>query len=71
MNRKPGPHPRNRHHSRHDFDALTESRPAPRAFVRPPPPGGPAIDFADPQAARTLKTALSAPSFGGGVRGYP
>ncbi|PUW46816.1 23S rRNA (adenine(1618)-N(6))-methyltransferase, partial [Cronobacter sakazakii] len=54
MNRKPGLHPRNRHHSRYDFDALTESCPALGAFVRPSPTGEPTIDFADPQAVKTL-----------------
>ncbi|MBD9249955.1 MAG: DUF890 domain-containing protein [Cronobacter sakazakii] len=53
-------HPRNRHHSRYDFDALTESCPALGAFVRPSPAGEPTIDFADPQAVKTLNQALLA-----------
>ncbi|EPN9363264.1 23S rRNA (adenine(1618)-N(6))-methyltransferase RlmF [Cronobacter muytjensii] len=64
MNRKPGLHPRNRHHSRYDFDALTQRCPALGAYVRLSPAGEPTVDFADPQAVKTLNQALLAHFYG-------
>lgn len=53
-------HPRNRHHSRYDFDALSQSHPALTAFITRSPRGEQTIDFANPLAVKTLNQALLA-----------
>ncbi|WNY88057.1 23S rRNA (adenine(1618)-N(6))-methyltransferase RlmF [Leclercia adecarboxylata] len=55
---KPGLHPRNRHRSRYDMNALCESCPALREFITQTPTGEPTVNFADPQAVKTLNKAL-------------
>jgi len=55
---KPGLHPRNRHRSRYDMNALCESCPALREFITQTPAGEPTVNFADPQAVKTLNKAL-------------
>ncbi|WP_185902343.1 23S rRNA (adenine(1618)-N(6))-methyltransferase RlmF [Leclercia adecarboxylata] len=55
---KPGLHPRNRHRSRYDMNALCESCPALREFITETPTGEPTVNFADPQAVKTLNKAL-------------
>lgn len=62
--RKPGLHPRNRHHQRYDFTALSQSCPALLPFLRPAPGGDQTIDFADPQAVKCLNQALLAHFYG-------
>jgi 23S rRNA (adenine1618-N6)-methyltransferase len=53
-----GLHPRNRHQGRYDFDALIRETPELGAFVILNPYGNRSIDFASPQAVRTLNRAL-------------
>ncbi|MCC6462055.1 MAG: 23S rRNA (adenine(1618)-N(6))-methyltransferase RlmF [Saprospiraceae bacterium] len=55
---KPNLHPRNRHRERYDFPLLTAAHPALAPFVKPNPYGDASIDFSDPQAVKTLNTAL-------------
>ncbi len=62
--RKAGLHPRNRHQNRYDFNALIKDCPSLEAFVRPSPAGEPTIDFANPQAVKTLNQALLAHFYG-------
>lgn len=57
---KPGLHPRNRHHSRYDLDALCQAVPALRDFITLSPAGEQTINFADPLAVKTLNKALLA-----------
>lgn len=57
---KPGLHPRNRHRDRYDFAQLTEATPELAGFLRPGPHGETTIDFACPQAVKTLNRALLA-----------
>ncbi|UPQ70320.1 23S rRNA (adenine(1618)-N(6))-methyltransferase RlmF [Kluyvera ascorbata] len=57
---KPGLHPRNRHHSRYDLEALCQAVPALRDFITLSPAGGQTINFADPLAVKTLNKALLA-----------
>ncbi|MGO1310622.1 MAG: 23S rRNA (adenine(1618)-N(6))-methyltransferase RlmF [Kluyvera intermedia] len=57
---KPGLHPRNRHHNRYDLTALCEACPALSDFITLNPVGGQTINFADPQAVKTLNKALLA-----------
>ncbi|MDU1061396.1 MAG: 23S rRNA (adenine(1618)-N(6))-methyltransferase RlmF [Leclercia adecarboxylata] len=61
---KPGLHPRNRHRSRYDMNALCESCPALREFITETPTGEPTVNFADPQAVKTLNKALLAHFYG-------
>ncbi len=61
---KPGLHPRNRHHSRYDLDALCEKTPSLREFITTNPAGEPTVNFADPQAVKTLNKALLAHFYG-------
>lgn len=61
---KPGLHPRNRHRSRYDMNALCESCPALREFITQTPAGEPTVNFADPQAVKTLNKALLAHFYG-------
>ncbi|AFJ47684.1 23S rRNA (adenine(1618)-N(6))-methyltransferase RlmF [Shimwellia blattae] len=58
--RKPGLHPRNRHHQRYDFTALCQDCPALVPFLRTAPGGDKTIDFADPEAVKCLNQALLA-----------
>jgi 23S rRNA (adenine1618-N6)-methyltransferase len=51
-------HPRNLHRSRYDFPTLTESCPELKPFVFINPYGDESIDFANPQAVKTLNKAL-------------
>ncbi len=61
---KPGLHPRNRHHSRYDLDALCVANPSLRAFITANPKGEATIDFAQPQAVKALNKALLAHFYG-------
>jgi 23S rRNA (adenine1618-N6)-methyltransferase len=61
---KQGLHPRNRHRNRYDFGELTRACPELAAFVRPNPYGDLSIDFADPDAVRTLNRALLRQAYG-------
>lgn len=61
---KPGLHPRNRHHSRYDLDALCAVNPSLRAFITTNPNGEATIDFAQPQAVKALNQALLAHFYG-------
>ena len=51
-------HPRNKHKSRYDFAALVKSLPELRSFVKLNPYGDESVDFADPDAVKTLNKAL-------------
>ncbi|MGO3712138.1 23S rRNA (adenine(1618)-N(6))-methyltransferase RlmF [Alcaligenes aquatilis] len=51
-------HPRNRHQGRYDFDALIKETPELAAFVSLNPYGDQSINFADPNAVKTLNRAL-------------
>ncbi|TCL04201.1 MULTISPECIES: 23S rRNA (adenine(1618)-N(6))-methyltransferase RlmF [Sodalis] len=51
-------HPRNRHRSRYDFDALIGRCPALAPFVKPNAWGDISVDFADPAAVKMLNKAL-------------
>jgi 23S rRNA (adenine1618-N6)-methyltransferase len=55
---KTGLHPRNRHRDRYDFGSLIQSCPELAPFVADNPYGDPSIDFADPEAVKTLNRAL-------------
>lgn len=55
---KSGLHPRNPHRFRYDFKKLIESCPDLAAFVAPNKYGNESVDFADPQAVKTLNLAL-------------
>ncbi|WP_436876063.1 23S rRNA (adenine(1618)-N(6))-methyltransferase RlmF [Siccibacter turicensis] len=57
-------HPRNRHHSRYDFACLTRDCPALAGFIITSPRGDETIDFANPQAVKTLNQALLAHFYG-------
>ncbi|UAW97688.1 23S rRNA (adenine(1618)-N(6))-methyltransferase RlmF [Halopseudomonas nanhaiensis] len=62
--RPSGPHPRNRHQGRYDFDALVRVAPELRAFMRTGVHGQPTLDFANPQAVRALNGALLLTQYG-------
>ena len=51
-------HPRNRHQGRYDFDALIKDTPELAEFVFVNPYGDKSINFADPNAVKTLNRAL-------------
>lgn len=51
-------HPRNRHRDRYDFPALIESLPELKTFVRKNDYGDLSVDFADPNAVKTLNRAI-------------
>ena len=51
-------HPRNRHPGRYDFDHLKGLLPELARFVRKNPHGTDSIDFANPEAVKTLNRAL-------------
>ena len=57
---KPGLHPRNRHHARYDLPALCKETPALSGFLVTTPAGEQSINFADPEAVKTLNKALLA-----------
>ncbi|VYU67433.1 23S rRNA (adenine(1618)-N(6))-methyltransferase RlmF [Metakosakonia massiliensis] len=61
---KPGLHPRNRHHSRYDLDALCATHPALRTFIVTSPAGEATVDFANPDAVKALNKALLAHFYG-------
>lgn len=62
---RPSPlHPRNRHQGRYDFPALIRRHPALAAFVTINPYGKKSIDFANPEAVKTLNRALLAEHYG-------
>ncbi|MER1977741.1 23S rRNA (adenine(1618)-N(6))-methyltransferase RlmF [Pseudocitrobacter faecalis] len=61
---KPGLHPRNRHHNRYDLTALCQSCPELGDFITLNPAGEQTINFADPQAVKTLNKALLAHFYG-------
>lgn len=61
---KPGLHPRNRHNSRYDLDALCAVNPSLRAFITTNPNGEETINFADPLAVKALNKALLAHFYG-------
>lgn len=51
-------HPRSKHRGRYDFNALSESFPAIKDFVKPNKFGDESIDFSDPKAVITLNKVL-------------
>jgi len=55
---KEGLHPRNRHRERYDFAQLVQSCPALAPFVAKNTHGGTSIDFANPEAVKTLNRAI-------------
>ncbi|WP_314421750.1 23S rRNA (adenine(1618)-N(6))-methyltransferase RlmF [Pseudescherichia vulneris] len=61
---KPGLHPRNRHRSRYDLDALCIDEPNLRDFIIATPVGEPTVNFADPEAVKALNKALLAHFYG-------
>jgi len=61
---KPGLHPRNRHRSRYDMNALCQSCPQLQAFIVQTPAGEPSVNFADPLAVKALNKALLAHFYG-------
>ena len=61
---KPGLHPRNRHRSRYDLDALCIDEPNLRGFIIATPAGEPTVNFADPEAVKVLNKALLAHFYG-------
>ena len=61
---KPGLHPRNRHNSRYDMKALCLSCSQLQDFIVQTPAGEPSVNFADPQAVKTLNKALLAHFYG-------
>jgi 23S rRNA (adenine1618-N6)-methyltransferase len=61
---KPGLHPRNRHRSRYDMNALCQSCPQLQGFIVQTPAGEPSVNFADPLAVKMLNKALLAHYYG-------
>lgn len=57
-------HPRNKHRSRYDFAALVKAAPALRDYIRINPYGDESVDFADPNAVKTLNAALLSHFYG-------
>jgi 23S rRNA (adenine1618-N6)-methyltransferase len=57
-NEKPKLHPRNKNNQRYDFKQLIESLPELASYVRPNPFGDDSIDFANPDAVKTLNKAI-------------
>jgi 23S rRNA (adenine1618-N6)-methyltransferase len=51
-------HPRNKHNSNYDFNALIETLPDLKAFVHPNKFGNESVDFANPDAVKALNKAL-------------
>lgn len=61
---KPGLHPRNRHRSRYDMNALCQSHPELQHYIVQTPAGEPSVNFADPLAVKALNKALLAHYYG-------
>jgi len=61
---KPKLHPRNRNRERYDFKQLIASCPELAPFVKPNLYGDESIDFADPEAVKTLNKALMQHHYG-------
>ncbi|NTV09930.1 MAG: 23S rRNA (adenine(1618)-N(6))-methyltransferase RlmF [Zoogloea sp.] len=61
---KPGLHPRNRHQGHYDFEQLVRTCPDLARFVSLNKYQAASIDFADPQAVKTLNRALLAHFYG-------
>jgi 23S rRNA (adenine1618-N6)-methyltransferase len=61
---KSGLHPRNRHRGRYDLKALSESLPALARFVAKNRFGDDSVDFADPEAVKTLNRAILKRDYG-------
>ena len=57
-------HPRNLHNNRYDFDALIDTEPSLKEFVKPNKYGDLSIDFANPEAVISLNKALLAHFYG-------
>lgn len=55
---KKGLHPRNPHRARYDFPALIKSMPSLNLYVQTNPFGDLSVDFANPEAVKTLNKAL-------------
>ncbi len=51
-------HPRNRHQTRYDFDALTKANPDLTRFMVVTPAGNDSIDFTNPEAIKVLNRSL-------------
>ena len=51
-------HPRNKHLGRYDLDLLSTNHPELKPFIRPNKYGDDSIDFADPEAVKSLNKAL-------------
>ncbi len=51
-------HPRNLHRDRYDFPALVAANPEIESYLQKSPSGDPTIDFADPDAVKSLNRAL-------------
>jgi 23S rRNA (adenine1618-N6)-methyltransferase len=62
--KKPGLHPRNRHHGQYDFARLTAGSPALSRFVTTNRFGTRSIDFADPAAVKALNQAILKTEYG-------
>ena len=60
---KPGLHPRNRHRSRYDMNALCLSCPPLKDYIVQTPAGEPSVNFADPQAVKMLNKRAKAKDF--------
>ncbi|MFT3869383.1 MAG: 23S rRNA (adenine(1618)-N(6))-methyltransferase RlmF [Nibricoccus sp.] len=57
-------HPRNPHREAYDFLRLIQACPELKPFLRAHPLGGEAVDFADPEAVKTLNRALLKAHYG-------
>lgn len=58
LTKKTNLHPRNKHRDRYDFDQLIQASPSLASFVRLNDYNDASIDFADPQAVKSLNRAL-------------
>ncbi|KFC02010.1 ribosomal RNA large subunit methyltransferase F [Trabulsiella guamensis ATCC 49490] len=61
---KPGLHPRNRHNTRYDLTALSQTSPQLTPFLILNPAGEQTVNFADPLAVKALNKALLAHFYG-------
>ncbi|WP_054179998.1 23S rRNA (adenine(1618)-N(6))-methyltransferase RlmF [Trabulsiella odontotermitis] len=61
---KPGLHPRNRHNTRYDLTALSQTSPQLAPFLTLNPAGEQTVNFADPLAVKALNKALLAHFYG-------
>ena len=57
-------HPRNPHRARYDFALLADSCPELSAFIKPNQYGNESVDFANPEAVKTLNRALLSHFYG-------